>query len=242
MTTLSLLGNVSLGIAVPALASALVSINGIVALELPALQADLLAFAAQIAQLTLQIGELQVDIGGLEASIIAQVKLNASVFALLQIGPLAALAQVGAQIHSPQFDIGLALAGPSLIASLQTQLDVGVALGAALALKLGLKVALIATLTAQLGELSIRLGAISVRIGAIQAAAGLSATLGAAAAQAGARVYLYTGKLTDFGPTVTAVLPSITGGIDINAPVWIPIVITDSASTFSGLSIIMKTS
>lgn len=233
-------GTVSVGGALPGVISVKGQLDGIVALDLPALQIDIAKFTADISAFQAELTSLATLGADFSVQLNAQLAIVAGLQATIALGPAALIAQLVVQVTAPSFLVGLQAAGPSLLASIQGSLTTALGLSASLGAKLSVNVALIAQVTARIADFQLRLSAALSRLPTLQAGAAFSLNFAAQLAQAGVTVLLYQGALSGMNSVDYAA--AVGGAISPTTQVWAPIFITGSSATFAALQVMVKTS
>lgn len=238
--TVTNVGTVSVGVAIPGVASTKIQLDAVVAAELPAI-------LIEIAKLTADIVAFQADLtsalsvsADVQAQLSAQLTTIAGLQAVIALGPAGIVAQLVAQVTAPTFLVGLSAAGTQLLASVQGSLSTALSVSAALSAKVAANTALVAEITARIADFQARLAAVQARLPTLQAAATFSLTLAAQLANAGVTVLLYQGTLS--GMNGADFVSAVGGAISSSATVWAPVLVTNVPATWAALQSFLKTS
>lgn len=238
--SLTNVGTVSVGVAIPGVAATKIQLDAVVAAELPALLIEIAQLTADIAAFRADLTQALSVSADVQAQLSAQLTTIAGLQAVIALGPAGIVAQLVTQVTAPTFLLGLQAAGPQLLASVQGSLSTALSVSAALSAKAALNTALVAEITARIAAFQARLAAVQARLPALQAAASFSLTLAAQLANAGVTVLLYQGTLG--GMNGSDFVSAVGGAISSSATVWAPVLITTSPSTWAALQSLLKTS
>ncbi|WP_394845193.1 hypothetical protein LZC95_50225 [Pendulispora brunnea] len=209
-----LLGRLQLGAVFPRLADAT--------------QMLIAASAQSLAQAQVELPQIDADAGALEVDLgIVQTSIQ-GLAQTIALGPAAIVAGAMAAVSSGQMLAGLTATGPQIV----TSLAAGMAELTAKA----------ASMSARLGNLSVKKAAIQASVSGLKLAASFGAELGAILVKGDARLYVYEGSLRSLGAAIDAHIKGVgVDGMNLDAQVWVPLIVTDDAGTSASLQLLFPT-